>query len=472
MTVPFSDLQAIAPSTIIELFELQLNVLQHGVSDIYRFHAGTNLNANGAIVWGGNTYLRFPVDADGFEYSGKGTLPRPRIRVSNLMGTITALLLTLPSGMEGAKVTRIRTLARYIDAVNFPGNVNPYGTPDSTAMFPPEIFYIDRRVSETRDVVEFELASAFDLQGVRAPKRQCISSICQWQYRQWNAVTNSFDYSRAAECSYTGTAYFDANDQPVTSPAADVCGKRLSSCKARFQSIPLTGSTTRNSNLMTVSNTSSLLVTMPVFGVGIPSGTTITAINSSTSITLSANATASTVATQTGTASATGSTLTVSSGSSLTVGASVSGTYIPSGTTISSISSNTVTLNQRPYWFTRQASFSWFGGPYLTLLSSPRITMTDVSNIVVGMRVFGSHSVDTTVTGVYPAYGFNSAYITLASPPAAPSRPSSYTLDLYFIPASPSSATYTFNTSPSFVFRSTEGSLPFGSFPGVGTYYS
>lgn len=221
MSVPVSDLQAIAPSAVIELFELQLNVTQHGVNDVYRFHAGASLNANGEIVWAGNNYLRFPVEAEGFAYEGKGTLPRPRIRCSNIMGTITALLLSLPAGLAGAKVTRIRTLARYIDAVNFPGNVNPYGTPDPTAEFPREIYYVDRKSAETRDVVEFELAAAFDLAGVRAPKRQCISNICQWKYR-------------SAECGYVGTSYFNENDQPVAGAGQDVCGKRLSSCKARF----------------------------------------------------------------------------------------------------------------------------------------------------------------------------------------------------------------------------------------------
>jgi len=459
MTVPFSDLQAIAPSSVIELFELELNDKQHGATDIYRFHAGSNLNANGELVWAGNTYLRYPVEAEGFEYTGKGTLPRPKLRVSNIMGTITALLLTLPSGIEGAKVTRIRTLARYIDAVNFPGNVNPYGTPDSTVAFPAEIYYIDRRSSETRDVVEFELASSFDLAGVRGPKRQCISSICQWEYR-------------SAECGYTGTEYFDVDDQPVGTLGADVCGKRLSSCRARFEAIKRTGSTTKNSSVMTVSSSTLLAVGMPVFGSGIPSGTTVSAINSTISINLSASATVSTVVTQTGTVSATASTMTVSAGSNLIAGASVSGTYIPTGTTISSISGNTVTLSQRPYWFTRQASYSWFIGPFLILGTSSRITMTDVSSIVVGMRVFGSHGVDTTVTGVYPASGFYSAYITLSAPPASPAKPNSYTLTLYFIPASPSSATYTFNSPNSFVFRSVDGSLPFGSFPGVGGAYA
>ncbi len=221
MAVPTSELQKIAPSSIIELFVLELNALQHGTTDIYRFHAGTNLVNNGDMVWAGNTYLKFPIEAEGFDYNGQGTLPRPKIRCSNIFGTITAILLTLPSGIEGAKVTRIRTLARYLDAVNFPGGTNPYGTPDPTAEFPREIYYTIRKSAETRDFVEFELASAFDLAGIRAPKRQCISSVCQWVYR-------------SSECGYTGTNYFDANDNSVGSSALDVCGKRVSSCKARF----------------------------------------------------------------------------------------------------------------------------------------------------------------------------------------------------------------------------------------------
>ena len=221
MAVPISDLQAISPSAIIELFTLELNALQHGVTTTYRFHAGTSLNSNGELVWAGNSYTRFPVEAEGFAYEGKGSLPRPKIRCSNILGTITSILLSLPKGLEGAKVTRIRTLARYIDAVNFPGGVNPYGTPDPTAEFPREVYYVDRKAAETRDVVEFELAAAFDLIGVRAPKRQCISNICQWVYR-------------SAECGYTGTNYFNESDQSVASAAQDVCGKRLNSCKVRF----------------------------------------------------------------------------------------------------------------------------------------------------------------------------------------------------------------------------------------------
>jgi phage-related protein len=239
-------IQEISPSALIELFQLELNVAQHGVNEVYYFHDGTSLNNNGDLFWNGQPYMALPIQVEGFEYNGQGTLPRPKLRVSNILGTITALILTLPEGLEGAKVTRIRTLARFIDDNNFGSGVdylltedtfgllyedstfiyqeigNPYGPSDPTAEFPREIYFVDRKSAENRDVVEFELASAFDMAGIRAPKRQCITR-CQWVYR-------------SAECSYAGTNYFDVNDDAVGNANEDICGKRVDSCKARFGS--------------------------------------------------------------------------------------------------------------------------------------------------------------------------------------------------------------------------------------------
>ena len=172
-----SNLQNTNPSAIIELFSLQLDNNLHGATTVYRFHAGSSLKDNGEIVWAGNSYQRFPIQAEGFAFR-KGMLPRPTLTVSNALGTITAILLTVNTttagnDLTGATVTRIRTLARFLDAVNFPGDINPYGTPDPTAEFPQEIYKIDRKSAENRDVVQFELASVFDLAGIRAPNRQC-----------------------------------------------------------------------------------------------------------------------------------------------------------------------------------------------------------------------------------------------------------------------------------------------------------
>ena len=172
-----SNLQNTNPSAIIELFTLQLDNSLHGATTIYRFHAGSSLKDNGEIVWAGNSYQRFPIQAEGFAFR-QGQLPRPTLTVSNALGTITAILLsvnttTAGNDLTGATVTRIRTLAKFLDAVNFPGDINPYGTPDSTAEFPQEIYKIDRKSAENREVVQFELASVFDLAGIRAPNRQC-----------------------------------------------------------------------------------------------------------------------------------------------------------------------------------------------------------------------------------------------------------------------------------------------------------
>ena len=221
MAVPYSELQAVAPGAVIELYQLELNAEQHGTAQTYYFHAGIDANQTGDVVWNAQAYTRFPVVVEGFEYSGRGELPRPRFRVSNVLSTVTTILAGLPNGLGGAKVTRIRTLARFLDAVNFPGGTNPYGTPDPTAEFPREIYYIDRKSAENREVVEFELAAIFDIAGVRAPKRQCLRNLCQWEYR-------------SPECSYTGTDYYNAANEEVASAAEDVCGKRLSSCRTRF----------------------------------------------------------------------------------------------------------------------------------------------------------------------------------------------------------------------------------------------
>ena len=124
MAIPTSALQEINPGSIIELFTIELNTALHGSNTIYRFHNGANMNANGEVVWAGNSYLRFPIECTGFEFGSTGTLPRPTIAVSNIFGTLTAIMqdintTTVGNDLNGAKFTRIRTLARFLDAVNF-----------------------------------------------------------------------------------------------------------------------------------------------------------------------------------------------------------------------------------------------------------------------------------------------------------------------------------------------------------------
>jgi len=213
----YADLSVLAPSAIIELFELRLDNSLHGSSNITRFHNGCNADLTGGIVWDGNTYASVAIQAEGFEQSSSGSLPRPTLTVANTDGLITALLLdvnavTPHNDLTGAEVRRIRTLKRFLDGES---------AADPNAQWPVEIWYIDRKATENREVVSFELASKFDLAGQFVPKRQLIANVCQWGYR-------------SSECSYTGSNYWDADNNPTGSLASDRCGKSLTSCKLRF----------------------------------------------------------------------------------------------------------------------------------------------------------------------------------------------------------------------------------------------
>lgn len=209
-----SEIQKLAPSTRIELFVIDMTA--QGDS-IYRFHGGLN-EISGPIIWQGNSYLPWPVQATGFDFNTSGQLPRPKMSIGNVNGSIAALVLAL-NDCIGAKVTRKVTMAKFLDAENFASGVNP--TADPTAALYDEVFYIDRKSREDSTVVEFELTAPFDVMGVKLPRRQIIQNVCPWRYR-------------GSECGYTGTSYFNADDTPAASASQDVCGKRLTSCKARF----------------------------------------------------------------------------------------------------------------------------------------------------------------------------------------------------------------------------------------------
>jgi lambda family phage minor tail protein L len=223
----YEELLSSGPFAIIELFELTTFKSMHGGSEdqSYYFHAGRNRKTTEpsgsddisnaySIYWNGNPYVPLPIEASGFEYKGDGGLPRPTIRVANLNSNITQLLLgvnefTPGNDLNGARVTRIRTLSRFLDGSNWENGVNPYGNPstDDAAQMPKEVYYIDRKVAETRDFVEFEMVSSLDLANARAPRRLVMQNLCQWKYR-------------GKECGYAGAADFTPVGQTVTYTSA------------------------------------------------------------------------------------------------------------------------------------------------------------------------------------------------------------------------------------------------------------
>lgn len=203
-----SDVQQLEPGPLLEFWELDATSIGGG---IVRFQG----QQDGKVWWQGVDYDAWPINGEGFARTAEQQ-PSPKLQVGNVNRSIT-LLCQLFDDLVGAKITRRRTFAKYIDAVNFPdGNADA----DPAKEFPPEVWFIERKASESIEAVEFDLASALDFLGVKLPRRQIIANQCPFVYR-------------GPLCNYTGGPVADELDQPTSDPLLDKCGHRLSSCKLR-----------------------------------------------------------------------------------------------------------------------------------------------------------------------------------------------------------------------------------------------
>jgi lambda family phage minor tail protein L len=199
---------------VVDLFTLDITLLlPAGSTDQAIYHFCNWSQVNGAdVAYDGNTYTALPLQASGFELNTSGQLERPSITFANVGLAITGLTNTY-SDLVGATVKRIRTLTTYLDG-------QPGADPD--AYWGPDEWVIEQKTSENKLSVAFQLSVPFDLEGRSLPGRRLLREQCQWIYRS------------NIGCHYTGTNYWDANDDTVGSLSNDVCGKRLSSCRLRF----------------------------------------------------------------------------------------------------------------------------------------------------------------------------------------------------------------------------------------------
>lgn len=181
---------------IIELFELDLEPITGSANDKYYFTANL-MPDNTKISWKGQVYEPLPIEAAGFERTTKGQIPTPELTVANVLGTLAAVANTLDD-LVGAKVTRRRTLLKYLDGGS---------SPDPSQEFPDDVFYIERKVAESSITITWQLASKIDLEGLQLPRRIITQNYCLWKYR-------------GNECGYTGPGVADEYDQPITTGGA------------------------------------------------------------------------------------------------------------------------------------------------------------------------------------------------------------------------------------------------------------
>ncbi|BEM88707.1 phage minor tail protein L [Serratia marcescens] len=244
-----NDVQKLEPGEVIQLIEIDGTGFG---ADILRFHAhslpreseelaasaGDEQRLKPRSIWRrGQEYEAYPYEITGLATTTDGSQPTPKLRVANISNVVTALCLAY-SDLVQAKVSVHQTFVKYLDARNFPaGNSLADASQERV-----QVFYIDSKTAETNTVVEFQLATPFDLQGQQLPSRQ-IHGLCTWCIRGW--------YRTGRGCDYGGVAGFDKDDQPVDDPALDVCGGRVSSCRKRFgEAQPLSFGGFPGSNLL------------------------------------------------------------------------------------------------------------------------------------------------------------------------------------------------------------------------------
>lgn len=206
------------PSHLVSLFQLDTRVVGGPV-----YHFTTELKAGSVVRFGGVDFHAVPIEISGLAISGHGSLPTPTLTISNSDMLIQEVLNTY-GNLEGSRLTRWRTFARFLDGGE---------SPDPTSFYGPDVYIIDRKSSDTPEQIQFEMSSLIDAQGIYVG-RTVIRDTCMWRYRIWNAATGRFDYAKA-QCPYTGNRYFDATDRPVGNAAEDVPSRTLNCCRIRFQ---------------------------------------------------------------------------------------------------------------------------------------------------------------------------------------------------------------------------------------------
>jgi lambda family phage minor tail protein L len=187
-----ADVQQGWHSGIVEMFDIDLYPVTGNIADVFYF---TNMLKpdETKIQWKGKTYEPLPLISSGYEKNTTGQIAQPTLTVSNLLGTFTEVVNSYDD-LVGAKVTRRRTFAKYLD-----------GEPEADTLqeFPIDIFYIERKTDEDILSITWQLSSAMDLEGLQIPRRVITQNHCLWKYR-------------SSECGYTGAPVFNVNDELIS----------------------------------------------------------------------------------------------------------------------------------------------------------------------------------------------------------------------------------------------------------------
>jgi len=218
----------------IELFDIRLKYVNSSgnldTTQVYHLIDGledgtTNLwmpydtNDNGSLEWA--EYIALPIAIEGVSTSSDGAQGRPTLSLANvaaLARSVSAdddgiddeiafsggasdasvysileeLNISKNEDVLGSVVLHRKTLLKntyvydsgnhytYEDRITKATPIDPVPLPKE---FPSGRYILDRVAAENQIIVQFELASPFDIQGLKVPNRYIIGKYCPWEYK-------------------------------------------------------------------------------------------------------------------------------------------------------------------------------------------------------------------------------------------------------------------------------------------------
>jgi len=142
------------------------------------------------VIFGGHTYLKFPITHEVIELSASGEIASVRLKISNVNRTIWAYVMGYDAFRGGMVILRL-VFADHLD------------DPDAHIDW---IYYVDTsEYDESSQEATFTLTTKLDLYGVEIPGRKYDRYWCKWTYKEegcwiWNGA--AFE----APAGFTNTA--------------------------------------------------------------------------------------------------------------------------------------------------------------------------------------------------------------------------------------------------------------------------
>lgn len=291
---------------LIELFDLTLpsgdvvyfvNGLENGEDNIY-----FPQKAISGSTYPLHEYIALPIEISGIEANSSGAANRPTLSLANIPvlarsltndedGTDDETVLRDVLEDEGINTNedllgcRIVVRRTFLSKTYRSTDSNPASSP---VEFPSQTYILDRVSAENNVLVEFELASPMDVEGVKLPNRVVVGKYCPWRYQGHFIEDDNGNASKDGGCTWpldSNGRFFDVNNNVITKDIStisawsntatysaddkvktttnnhtqiwialravptnkdpekqasywkrlDVCGKTLESCKIRFQ---------------------------------------------------------------------------------------------------------------------------------------------------------------------------------------------------------------------------------------------